>query len=69
VDDELNARQRKLLEVLESKGELGIRELASGLDVSERTVRNDLRSLVDRGRIGRRGRGPSTRYTVITHIK
>ena len=62
--EELNERQRRILAAAERGAYLRPKELAQlvGEGVTDRTVRNDLQELVDRGLLLRRGRGRSTSY-------
>lgn len=63
----LNDRQRKIIEALKPKGSLKALSIAEvlGGGVTDRTIRNDLRVLVERGWIARRGQGPSTMYVLV----
>jgi DeoR/GlpR family transcriptional regulator of sugar metabolism len=56
-------RRRRLLEQVHDRGYVSFRELADALDISESTVRRDLRSLVDEGLLAatRGGVGPIRR--------
>jgi ATP-dependent DNA helicase RecG len=62
--EELSERQQQILDVLREKKHLRSGELAKllGSGVTDRTVRNDLQTLVDAGLVVRRGRGRSTWY-------
>ncbi|GAA3198526.1 DeoR/GlpR family DNA-binding transcription regulator [Dactylosporangium siamense] len=53
-------RRRRLLEQVHDRGYVSFRELADALDISESTVRRDLRSMVDEGLLAatRGGVGP-----------
>ena len=65
--ENLNDRQQKIIEVLKGKKSLKATELADGLgfEVTERTVRNDLLTLVELGWVAKRGQGPSTTYALV----
>lgn len=56
-------RRRRLLEQVHDRGYVSFRELAETLDISESTVRRDLRSMVDEGLLAatRGGVGPIRR--------
>lgn len=60
----LNERQEKILALLREKKQLRAGDLAVvlGSEVTDRTVRSDLQSLMDGGWLVRRGRGRSTSY-------
>jgi ATP-dependent DNA helicase RecG len=63
----LSDRQRRILDMLKSKGSLkalGIAKLLGGA-VTDRTIRNYLLALVERGWITKRGQGPSTTYAAV----
>jgi len=63
IPEDLNARQRKILEEIESRGILEpseIYELVPG--VSTRTVRRDMDKLVETGLVLQRGATKSTQY-------
>lgn len=64
--DDLNDRQRLILHALQKQDHLSSRKVSDvlGEDVTDRTVRSDLRLLVDRGLIIQRGRGRSTSYAL-----
>ncbi len=63
----LNDRQRLIIAVLKSKGSFKALKLAEALGggVTDRTIRNDLLKLVERGWIAKRGQGPSTTYALV----
>jgi ATP-dependent DNA helicase RecG len=63
--DDLNDRQKLILQALQKQGYLSSRNVSDvlGKKVTGRTVRSDLRLLVDRGLIIQRGRGRSTSYS------
>ncbi len=60
----LNERQEKILALLREKKQLRAGDLALvlGSEVTDRTVRSDLQTLMDGGWLVRRGRGRSTSY-------
>jgi ATP-dependent DNA helicase RecG len=62
--EDLNERQQQILNLLREKKQLRAGDVAVQLGggVTDRTVRNDLQLLVDRGWLVRRGRGRSTSY-------
>ena len=62
--EDLNQRQQKILDLLREKKRLRTGDVAVQLGggVTDRTVRNDLQTLVDGGWLVRRGRGRSTSY-------
>lgn len=64
--EELNDRQQKILTALEDRKQLRPPELIRliGKGVTERTVRNDLQALIDRGLVSRRGKGRASSYAV-----
>lgn len=64
--EELNARQRQILALLDERKEIQSGDLATLLsgDVTDRTVRNDLQQLVNRGLIVKLGRGRNTFYVL-----
>ena len=45
-------RRRRLLEHVRDRGYVSFRELADALDISESTVRRDLRSMVESAWVG-----------------
>ena len=63
----LSERQRKILDVLKSKGSLKALDIAGLLSggVTNRTIRNHLLTLTERGLIIKRGQGPSTTYALV----
>ena len=63
---ELNDKQKKILEKFEIKGTLKLAEILSFFQgVSERTIRNELSSLINLGKITRNGRGNGSFYTLL----
>ena len=62
--EDLNERQRNILAALNHKKQLRSGEIAEiiGSEVTDRSVRNDLQTLVDEGWLVRRGRGRGTYY-------
>lgn len=61
--DDLNSKQKKIMEKFESKETLKLAEILELFpDVSERTVRNELTSLIGLGKITRDGRGNGSFY-------
>jgi len=61
--ENLNAKQKKIMEKFESKDTLKLAEMLELFpDVSERTVRNELTSLIGLGKITRDGRGNGSFY-------
>jgi ATP-dependent DNA helicase RecG len=62
--EDLNERQQQILDLLREKKRLRTGDVAVQLagGVTDRTVRNDLQTLVDGGWLIRRGRGRSTSY-------
>jgi len=69
ASEELNERQQRMLAALTERGLLRPNEVARlvGEKVSDRTLRNDLQALVDRGLLLRRGRGRSVSYVSTKH--
>jgi ATP-dependent DNA helicase RecG len=65
--ENLNDRQRKIIDALKSKGSLKALDIAEvlGSGVTDRTIRNDLLALVERGWLAKRGQGPSTSYALV----
>ncbi|MDZ4227261.1 MAG: hypothetical protein U1D26_02165 [Patescibacteria group bacterium] len=63
----LSARQRSIVEVLRSGGELGIRDISSNLpQYSEKMVQRELAQLVDWGLVIKEGLKRWSRYSVAT---
>ena len=61
--DNLSAKQKKILEKFNNKNTLKLAEIMELFpDVSERTIRNELTSLIDLGKITRDGRGNGSFY-------
>ncbi len=62
--EELSERRLRIVAMLESHGAMKAPQVEAllGEDVSDRTIRNDLGSLVSLGVLIRRGRGPNTTY-------
>ena len=62
----LNERQKRILSVLQERGQLTSTEIAAaiGAGVTERTIRTDLQTLHDRGILTRKGKGRATVLTV-----
>jgi ATP-dependent DNA helicase RecG len=60
ASDELNRRERKLLDELKAGEIVRLPEYCERLAVSERQARRDLGTLVDFGWLEREGDGPST---------
>lgn len=64
--ENLNARQKKIVEKFQNKKTLKLSELMDFFpDVSERTIRNELTSLIGLGRITRDGWGNSSFYKIM----
>jgi ATP-dependent DNA helicase RecG len=65
--DALSDAQRETLKVLKSRGSLKALDIAKllGGGVTDRTIRNYLLALVERGWITKHGRGPSTTYAAV----
>mgnify|MGYP001567160518 CR=1 len=64
--DNLNAKQKKIMEKFEIKGTLKLSEIMELFpDVSERTIRNELTFLIGLGKITRDGRGNGSFYKAI----
>lgn len=64
--ENLNARQKKIIEKFQNKETLKLSELMDFFpDVSERTIRNELTSLIGLGKITRDGRGNGSFYRII----
>lgn len=63
---DLNERQKKIIEVLKSSKNMKATEIVIllGTDITDRTIRNDLDSLIKQRLIVRNGRGPSTTYSL-----
>jgi len=66
--EELNDRQKKILALLEQRGQLSSTEIvaALGAGVTDRTIRTDLQTLQDQGLLRRKGKG---RATVLLPVK
>ena len=60
----LNERQLRLLEAIKEKGEISRQEYLGMVDVSESSVYNDLRRLVELGILKRRRKGRFTHYSL-----
>lgn len=65
---DLNHRQAEILTILRNLGPLSARRIVEEIkeDVTDRTIRTDLRQLVQAELIEQRGRGPSTTYVAPT---
>lgn len=65
--ESLTAKQKKILEKFSSKNTLKLAEILELFpDVSERTIRNELTSLIGLGKIIRNGRGNGSFYKLTT---
>jgi len=63
--EDLSDRQRKIVEALKSGESLKALDIAKALGgVTDRTIRNDLLTLVQTGWVTKRGQGPSTTYAL-----
>lgn len=63
IDESLNVRQRKAMEILAEVGRVTVKELVSHFPrVSTRTLRRDMDVLVDRGYVSQEGSTKSTYY-------
>ncbi|MBI3183152.1 MAG: putative DNA binding domain-containing protein [Myxococcales bacterium] len=64
VEEELSPRQREIISVLASRGEVGIEDIRRGITAppTARMVQRLLAGLVEAGRVVRIGKGRSTRY-------
>lgn len=60
----LNERQQRLLETIREKGEVSRQEYLSMVDVSEGSVYNDPRGLIELGILKRRRKGRFTYYSL-----
>jgi DeoR/GlpR family transcriptional regulator of sugar metabolism len=61
---ELNERQLRILDWLQRKRFLGVRECSRRFDVSTMTLKRDFAGLVLAGRVQRVGRARATRYAL-----
>ncbi|HNW81705.1 MAG TPA: putative DNA binding domain-containing protein [bacterium] len=61
---DLSERQKKIIEVLKSRKNMKATEIVIllGIDITDRTIRNDLDYLIRQGLVMRNGQGPSTTY-------
>ena len=62
----LNNRQKKILELLEKKGKMQVKDVLEGLDLSvtKRTIRRDFQKLMDMHFVEREGEANMTRYKI-----
>ena len=69
--DNLNERQLRALHFARKQGRISRPQFeeVAGVDVSARTLQNDLRELVERGIFRRIGAGPATYYELSDHAK
>jgi ATP-dependent DNA helicase RecG len=58
----LSDRQKEILEIALAQDRITISECAENFDVSERTIRRDLKDLLELNLIEKKGSGPSTHY-------
>lgn len=66
VSNNLSAKQKKVIEKFDSKDTLKLAEIMELFPgVSERTIRNELTSLINLGKITRDGRGNGSFYKII----
>ncbi len=65
LEEELNERQKLLLEYLKVHREITRREYQEMVKVSERTARMDLEELIKKGYLRRIGRGKFTKYVLL----
>lgn len=65
-ENELSERQLKIIDLLKTYKSLRAAQISELLssNLTSRTIRTDLLSLVDHGRVVRQGKGPSTVYTL-----
>ena len=63
IDESLNGRQKKAVEILSTKGRVTVKELVVHFPkVSTRTLRRDMDALVGRGYVSQEGSTKSTYY-------
>ncbi len=63
---DLNVRKQGIIEILRSRGQLGIRDIASNLpEYSEKMIQRELASLVSGGRVKKLGSKRWSRYSII----
>lgn len=63
---EKNKRQNDILYVLQSRGELSIKDISSVVSYcSEKTIQRELLSLIDQGKVGRRGARRWSKYYIV----
>lgn len=62
--EELSAREIKIVEILKANKRLAPHEILGqlGMDITDRTLRNDLQGLKEKGYVETEGRGPKTRW-------
>ena len=62
----LNNRQKKILELLEKKGKMQVKDVMNNLDLSvtKRTLRRDFQRLMDLDFVEREGKANMTRYKI-----
>jgi len=58
----LSDRQKQIMELASSRKRITISELDDEFGVSDRTIRRDIRKLLDQNLLEKRGSGPSTHY-------
>ena len=64
VFEELNDRQKRILEILQSQKRITSAECVDIFDVSKPTVFRDLKQLIEYGIIDQIGKGPGTHYSL-----
>lgn len=67
ISKELNTRQIRLLELLEIKRFLGVRDCLKQFKVSDMTLKRDFAELVEGGWVSRLGRARATRYVLANY--
>jgi hypothetical protein len=64
---DLNVREQGIIEILRSRGQLGIRDIASNLpEYSEKMIQRGLASLVSEGKVKKLGSKRWSRYSIIS---
>jgi DeoR/GlpR family transcriptional regulator of sugar metabolism len=62
ADKAVSPRQAQVLDLLEEKGTLGLRDFVRILSSSRKSIQRDIFRLLSLGKIEKHGFGPSTRY-------
>jgi Fic family protein len=63
---QITSRQRKILTVAKTRKEFAVSEIKKLMreKVTDRTIKSDVKGLVDIGLLARKGNGKRTRYTI-----